>query len=1103
MGNRFIDLCFSRITPNSSNKMLDQRSNCSNFNTKCVATWTEEEHGILSTLMSMIEQHPHNSSQSVQRDKELFSDCIQQTSSALKPILPNSYNCSENCHKKHFVMDEVSYNDGFYAYGTSLASKTTNQNVTICKTCGSCHSFASVVTNNGMDQVPLSLLSSSASSSNSSTGCIDGHLLLPSLLSATMASDAYASKCQNRIPIDSTLRPTPISDASTLHSSSACVSVALHLLLSVGETDANDSTCIPADMIANTQTVVKYSCSSCDATHSHNHTPSCPSVTNHAFRNLPGLPTNRQLKEQFTQELLFANTAKRQKLIGNSQVEIPSSSFASASCPVSCKKNITAPLSPGPQSTIAPSTPSSSSSLSASPLVSPVTPATNSLSSSSASSSNFPSSSTDSHSSESFPKDSKTLLPPPSHPLSPLQSFPNNKKGELCSFKHHPSCAPLIESFDFSLNGSAANDVEMFLNSESSNCLMNSANHTNGKISLLSHIQQHQNNFINSVSESLASSAFMIQEVEDDDDDEEIEDEESLYLMTPFSHRNQFKRSSTSFPSKIRSRTSTASLSVDVPSRRRQSQQPDSCLDASFSSGDKLRPLMSPLPQSVSDGAAPLVGGDSKYGCTTSQHPTVNDHALLKGGNSRKGRVHQSPSFPSFSSFPNNQQTHKSAQFSSQFEINNHTHQDTKFANVSDSLSSLSNQDASVSLQKQYNHSCVQNNNTNNNRDNIPPSHDLSDSLPNKSTLPSKTAVSTSLHLNTASPSTMPPSHAAEDLSSPASFHTSSPPQNASFSSPPQAPPARIPYESNVRLPLGEHGRCELKGLIGDAIKQSAETRAKVMAIAKLKCATISQLLHMAFVCDLWNEAVAISERFVESRARAALEQSAANAAGSSLESGGGMVSSSSASSTTKRGRTTTANTYSSSASAAQYNLHEGNSSSSTLPPRSSRMYVTAGGKQSSSSSTSSSSYYNNHSSSSNNNLATNNNHSSAQYDQQPHASNLNSYSIENSNNTYQIVNNNNQQPLMRSTRAAARAAVASALAMRSFSSSSSSSSSAAPSSSTPQFEVSSADPLSTSCHQAASATPAAVLNSPLMGSSHNLMTSRSGRTEGMSSQFF
>lgn len=83
---------------------------------------------------------------------------------------------------------------------------------------------------------------------------------------------------------------------------------------------------------------------------------------------------------------------------------------------------------------------------------------------------------------------------------------------------------------------------------------------------------------------------------------------------------------------------------------------------------------------------------------------------------------------------------------------------------------------------------------------------------------------------------------------------------------------SRIPYEPNVRLPLGEHGRCELKGLIGEAIKTSPETRARVMSIAKLKCATISQLLHMAFVCDLWDSAVDISERFVESRARAALD---------------------------------------------------------------------------------------------------------------------------------------------------------------------------------------------------------------------------------------
>eukprot|EP01054_Gregarina_sp_Poly1_P004706 Gregarina_sp_Poly_1__4705@NODE_2512_length_2044_cov_129_457764_g1596_i0_p1_GENE_NODE_2512_length_2044_cov_129_457764_g1596_i0NODE_2512_length_2044_cov_129_457764_g1596_i0_p1_ORF_typecomplete_len529_score71_31HYLS1_C/PF15311_6/3e03HYLS1_C/PF15311_6/0_25Pollen_allerg_1/PF01357_21/3_1e02Pollen_allerg_1/PF01357_21/3_9_NODE_2512_length_2044_cov_129_457764_g1596_i02561842 len=68
------------------------------------------------------------------------------------------------------------------------------------------------------------------------------------------------------------------------------------------------------------------------------------------------------------------------------------------------------------------------------------------------------------------------------------------------------------------------------------------------------------------------------------------------------------------------------------------------------------------------------------------------------------------------------------------------------------------------------------------------------------------------------------------------------------------------------KVPLGEKGRMELKAAIRAAMKDRPELRERVNTIAKLRCATIPQLLKIAHICDLWDLALEISRRFVETR---------------------------------------------------------------------------------------------------------------------------------------------------------------------------------------------------------------------------------------------
>ena len=68
------------------------------------------------------------------------------------------------------------------------------------------------------------------------------------------------------------------------------------------------------------------------------------------------------------------------------------------------------------------------------------------------------------------------------------------------------------------------------------------------------------------------------------------------------------------------------------------------------------------------------------------------------------------------------------------------------------------------------------------------------------------------------------------------------------------------------RLHLGETGRSKLKSMISNMIKDDEELRTQVLAISKVKLASIGQLLQMAYICGLWEEAVRISDQFASVR---------------------------------------------------------------------------------------------------------------------------------------------------------------------------------------------------------------------------------------------
>lgn len=79
-----------------------------------------------------------------------------------------------------------------------------------------------------------------------------------------------------------------------------------------------------------------------------------------------------------------------------------------------------------------------------------------------------------------------------------------------------------------------------------------------------------------------------------------------------------------------------------------------------------------------------------------------------------------------------------------------------------------------------------------------------------------------------------------------------------------RSPIGSVDNSDTPRIHLGEYGRCKLKSLISAAIKEDCHLRTQVLSVSKIKLASIPQLLHMAQLCGLWDEAVLISEHFVK-----------------------------------------------------------------------------------------------------------------------------------------------------------------------------------------------------------------------------------------------
>jgi hypothetical protein len=66
------------------------------------------------------------------------------------------------------------------------------------------------------------------------------------------------------------------------------------------------------------------------------------------------------------------------------------------------------------------------------------------------------------------------------------------------------------------------------------------------------------------------------------------------------------------------------------------------------------------------------------------------------------------------------------------------------------------------------------------------------------------------------------------------------------------------------RLQLGESGRAQLKSSISSVLKHKPELRKQCNSIEKVKNASIMQLLAMARICGIWDQAVKISESFLK-----------------------------------------------------------------------------------------------------------------------------------------------------------------------------------------------------------------------------------------------
>ena len=93
------------------------------------------------------------------------------------------------------------------------------------------------------------------------------------------------------------------------------------------------------------------------------------------------------------------------------------------------------------------------------------------------------------------------------------------------------------------------------------------------------------------------------------------------------------------------------------------------------------------------------------------------------------------------------------------------------------------------------------------------------------------------------------------------------------------------------RLQLGESGRAQLKAAISGVLKRRPDLRKQCNAIQKVKNASIGQLLAMARICGIWEQAVKISESFLRRYPCKTTMSSAKTLSGVGSSCGGAMFS--------------------------------------------------------------------------------------------------------------------------------------------------------------------------------------------------------------------
>ncbi|KAF4731298.1 hypothetical protein FOZ62_007716, partial [Perkinsus olseni] len=96
-------------------------------------------------------------------------------------------------------------------------------------------------------------------------------------------------------------------------------------------------------------------------------------------------------------------------------------------------------------------------------------------------------------------------------------------------------------------------------------------------------------------------------------------------------------------------------------------------------------------------------------------------------------------------------------------------------------------------------------------------------------------------------------------------------PDSREKSQPQDLPPAgsQLDMEDIIipKIRLGEAGRSRLKAILSQCLRSNPGLRPICNSIARLKCATVPQLLHMAGICGCLDKAMAIAEDYQQTRA--------------------------------------------------------------------------------------------------------------------------------------------------------------------------------------------------------------------------------------------